>query len=104
MYQTIEEVLRSPVRLSTYKGSMKTKDMVAEQIKSKYGESELKNFNPNTSMMTYASWVKLGFQPKRGEKAMKSVTYIEVKDESGKVTRKQKRSVNLFYYRQVMKI
>lgn len=104
MYQTIEDVLKSPVSLSTYRGSTKTKDMVAEQIKAKYGASELKNFNPYTSMMTFSSWLRLGFKPKRGEKAITSVTYIEVKDENGKVTRKQKRAVNLFYYRQVMKI
>ncbi len=104
MYQTIEDVLKSPVSLSTYRGSTKTKDMVAEQIKAKYGAGELRNFNPYTSMMTFSSWLKLGFKPKKGEKAITSVTYIEVKDENGRVTRKQKRSVNLFYYRQVMKI
>ncbi|MES2930990.1 MAG: hypothetical protein V4665_04395 [Patescibacteria group bacterium] len=104
MYQSIKEILESPVHLSTYKGSKNTKDMVAEEIKKKYGVSELKNYNPYNSMMTYASWFKLGYVPKKGEKAIKSTTYVEVKDDRGKILRKVKRSVNLFYYRQMQQL
>lgn len=101
MYKTIEEILKSPVKLSTYKGSKATRDHIANLIRVKYGEAELKNYNPMTSMMTFASWLKIGWCPKKGERAMKSTTLIEVKDDKGKVIRKQQRSVNLFYYRQV---
>lgn len=99
--QTLNEILSSPVALSTYKGSKATKDMIAEMIKAKYGEVELKNYDPFRSMMTYASWMKIGFRPRRGEQAMKSTTFVEIKDTGGKVIKKQRRSVALFYYRQV---
>lgn len=100
--KSIEEIISSPVKLSTYKGSKATADILAEKIKAKYGPAELKNYNPNTSMMTYPSWFKLGFKPRKGEKAMRSVTYIDIKNDQGVVIRKQKHDVCLFYYRQMV--
>ncbi len=102
MVQTIEEILNSPIKFSTYKGSKVTRDVIAEQIKARWGEVELKNYDPYRSALTFASWLKIGYRPKHGEKAMKSTTYVEVKDNKGKIIRKQKRGVNVFYYRQVV--
>jgi hypothetical protein len=97
--QSIQEILEdSP---TPYTGSSKTFEMVAEQIEARWGKKEVKNFDPETNTRTFASWLKLGYRVKKGEKALKSVTYIEKKDAEGKVVQKYPRTVNLFYFRSV---
>jgi hypothetical protein len=97
---SIKEILDGP-KISNYQGSPKTRDMVAEQIKSIYGESELQNYDPEKSALPYTKWISLGYKPKRGSKALKSITYIEQKDPLGNVIKRYPRTVNLFYYRAV---
>lgn len=41
---------------------------------------------------------------KKGEKALKSITLIEKKNEKGEVVQKYPKTVNLFYVRQVEKM
>jgi cell division protein FtsX len=101
--QSIKEIiLDSPV--TAYTGSETTRAMIEEQIKERWGETEVKNFDPRHSARTFKSWVNLGYRVKKSEKALKSITYVEVKDAEGNVTKKYKRPCFLFYYRQVEKI
>jgi len=78
--------------------------MVAEQIAERFGEAEAENYDPYKNCMTFRQWIVAGFRVKRGEKALKSVTYVEVKDESGEVIKKYPKVVNLFYIKQVEKV
>jgi hypothetical protein len=89
---------------TNYKGSEATKTMVAEQIASRWGQEEVGNYNPKSNCATYKQWLTAGYRVIKGQKALKSVTYVEVKDESGEVVQKYPKTVNLFYVRQVEKI
>ena len=97
--KSIEQIIDGPV--SEYTGSEVTKSMISEQIKARWGESELKNYDPFHNARTFKSWLKLGFCVRKGEKALKSITYTETKDIEGNVVKRIRRPVFLFYYRQV---
>jgi len=99
---SVKEIINSSV--SEYTGSETTKSIVEEAIKEKYGEAELKNLDCYHNTRTFFSWAKLGFKVRRGEKAIKSITYVEQKDANGNILKKYRRPVFLFYYRQVEKI
>jgi hypothetical protein len=101
MIQSIKEVLDGP-EVSNFMGSEKTRALVEQEIVSRWGESELKNYDPYRSALTFKKWLSLGFAPKKGEKAIRSFIVIENKDpkDPKKITKKIK-SVYLFYYRQV---
>lgn len=94
-----EIIIQSP-----YKGSEKTYEMVKEQIEARWGGDEAESYDPNTDCMPYGSWLLHGYRVRKGEKALKSVTFIEVKDEKDTVIRKVKRTVNLFHKHQVEKM
>lgn len=99
MLKSIKEIIEGP-KVSNWQNSSKTREMVAEQIKDRWGEAELANYNPETSALPFSRWVSLGFRPKRGSRSLKSVTIIEKKDDKGNIT-KYPRTVHLFYYRQL---
>lgn len=96
--------IKEIVMQSPYKGSKVTYENVKSQIEERWGLGEAKTYNPNTDCMPYGSWLLHGFKIRRGERALKSVTFIEVKDEKGNVIRKVKRTVNLFHRCQVEKM
>lgn len=98
---SIKEILEDDSIISNYQGSPKTKEMVEEQIRAIYGNSEVKNYNPYKNALTFASWLHLGYRPKKGSKALKSITYVEKKDAQGNVISKYPRKINLFYYKSV---
>jgi len=101
--KSIQEALKeSPV--SPYTGSEKTFELVANQIKARWGESELKNYDPFHNARTFRSWLSLGFRVRKNEKALRSIVYTETKDTKGNVIKKARRHIYLFYYRQVEKI
>jgi hypothetical protein len=75
--------------------------MVREQIKERWGLKESKSFDPYHDAMTATAWLAAGFRIKKGEKALKSITFIESEDDDGRVTQKVRRVVNLFHRRQV---
>lgn len=89
--------------LSNYSGSQKTYENVASQIRERWGEKEVKNYNPYTNCLTFRQWSELGFKVKKGEVSLKSITLIEEKDNKGEVIRKRPRIVHLFYRKQVSK-
>lgn len=100
--KSISEVINGPV--SPYTGSQETLALVSEQIKARWGESELKNYDPFHNARTFQSWLKLGFKVRKGEKALRSITFVETKDVEGNILKRYRRPVFLFYYRQVEKI
>ena len=102
MLASLKEIINSPV--SEYTGSEATRSMVEEQLIEKYGKAELKNLDCYHNMRTFHSWLKLGFKVRKGEKAIRSYTFIETKDANGVVLKRIKRNCFVFYYRQVEKI
>ena len=96
--------------LSHWKGSDKTA-AVREEIAKRWGEEEAQQYNPLTNCFTLKIWNKLGYRVKKGEKAIRSLTYVEAKDQEEKeVTvgeeaeaRKYPKTVYLFYRTQVEK-
>ena len=97
--KSLKEIMDTPV--SAYTGSKATRSMVEEQIREKYGEAELCNFDPYHSARTFHSWLKLGWKVRKGEKALRSFTILETTDANGNIIKKIKRPCYLFYYRQV---
>ncbi len=105
MMKSLKEVLDDRTEVTNWTGSEKTAAAVADEVRLRYGESELANFDPARSMRTFRSWLQLGFVPQKGERAIKSYAVVEVKDEkSGKVVKRFCRKINLFYYRQVVEL
>ena len=98
---SIKEILEDDSITSPYKGSAATKEMVEDQIRTIYGANEVKIYNPYKNALTFAGWLHLGYRPKKGSKALKSITYVEKKDAQGNVIGKYPRKINLFYYRAV---
>ena len=95
-----------PVILSEWKGSVATLSLVASEINNRYGSEEVKRYNPTTNCFTFNTWKAKGYQVNKGEKAIKSITFVptgRVSPESGKDEMFPK-TVCLFYYLQVEKI
>ena len=97
--QTIEKTIRSP-----YRGSPETYERIKSQLKEKYGVKCANKFDPYTDVMPYSSWLFYGLKVKKHERALKSITYLEVKDEKTGEVKKIRRTVNLFHRNQVEKI
>lgn len=89
---------------SPYKGSEATYEMVRDQIKERWGAEVAEDFDPYHDAMPLLSWTAYGYRVRKGEKALKSVTFLEVKDEKGEVIRTVRRSINLFHHCQVLKV
>jgi hypothetical protein len=98
--KTIKEIVADPV-ISPYRGSEKTYEMVKEQIRERWGDKCADEFDAHTDAMPFSFWAAYNYRVKKGEHALKSVTFIEVKDGLGNVVRKVRRTVNLFHKRQV---
>jgi len=61
----------------------------------------LEEYDPLHNCLTFRQWLKAGYVVRRGEKAIKSVTIVEKKDEKGEVIKKYPKSVFLFFQTQV---
>ena len=97
--QSIKEALVSP-----YRGSEQTYEMVRDQIRERWGNELAEEFDPYTDCMPLVSWMAYGYKVRKGEKALKSVTFVEVKDNQGQIVKKIRRVVNLFHHNQVLKV
>jgi hypothetical protein len=99
--------------LAHWRGSEKTADAVREEIARRWGDDEAAKYDPLTNCFTIGTWNQLGYRVKKGEKAIRSVTYIagtdqaeivtEDEDEEEKDVRKYRKTVYLFYRTQVEK-
>src|SRR5437667_8245805 len=88
--------------LAHWKGSMKTADAVREEIANRWGEEEAENYDPRENCFTFKTWLAKGYVVKKGEKAIRSMTLVEVEDTSEKgEKRTYPKTVFLFYIRQV---
>lgn len=101
--KSIKEIVATPL-VSPYKGSEKTYEDVREQLRERYGDDVADEYDPYVHVMPFAAWVSQGYMVRKGEKAIKSITLIEVRDENDKLMRKVMRTVNLFHKRQVEKV
>jgi hypothetical protein len=104
MIQSIKDVLEKGPKVSNWQNSEKTREAISQQIQQRWGKSEVKNYDPERNCLPFVTWLNLGFRPKKGSKALKSVTYIERKDTDGNVISKFPRTVCLYYYRDCEKI
>lgn len=93
--KSVEELVATP-----YTGSELTRKMIQNQIRERFGEAEALKYDPYTNCRTFKQWMSLGLVPKKGQRALQSVTYIESKNERGEVI-KIPRTVSLFYRLQV---
>jgi len=95
--------MRGPA-ISGYTGSETTHDMVASEIERRWGKAEVKKYDAERNCLTFSRWLSLGYAPRKGEKAIKSVTFVEQKDSEGNVIKTIPRSVFLFYVKQVQPV
>jgi hypothetical protein len=91
---------------AVWRGSEKTAASVKEEIAKRWGTEEAEKYDPRKNCFTYRTWQALGYQVKKGEKAIRSQTLVEVtepdtKDAKQAVTAKYPKTVFLFYYKQV---
>ena len=98
--QSIKEILEHP---TNYTGSEATRDMVRSEIAARWGAKEAELYDPYTNARTFRQWLALGYQVKKDEKGIRSITFIEKKDAKDNVIGRIKRTVVLFYYKQVEK-
>src|SRR5437763_16989168 len=94
--------------LAHWKGSQKTAEAVRQEIARRYGAQEAANYDPTKNCFTFKTWKAKGYFVKKGEKAIRSMTLIEVKDqETDEGEEQEKRTypktVYLFYIKQVEK-
>lgn len=90
--------------VSTWKGSEITSDLVRKQILARFGEEDANNYDPKSNCLTYNRWLEMGYQVKKGEKALQSFIIIERKDKDGTTVRKYPKRVHLFYIKQVEQV
>ncbi len=96
----VKDIITAPL-LSPYRGSEKTAEMVRVQVIERWGEAVGKKFNPQTDAMPFFSWHKYGYQVKKGERALKSITYIEAEDPETGEPKTIRKTVCLFHKKQV---
>ena len=96
--KSVREVITSP-----WKGSSATAELVREQLRAKYNDEVADSFDASKDAMPFASWLAYGYRVRKGEKALKSVTYVEIEDDDMS-EKKIRRSVNLFHKCQVEKV
>lgn len=90
--------------LTNYSGSQATRLAVYNQIKSRWGDKAARKYDAYRNCRTFKSWRELGLSVAQGQRALKSVTYVPIEDNNGKVVDCYKRTVNLFYYKQLERV
>ncbi len=92
--------------LAHWKGSERTADVVRDEIERRWGAKEAENYDPLTNCFTYQTWKAKGYFVKKGEKAIRSITYVETRGEAEdgeEVITTYPKTVYLFYITQVEK-
>jgi hypothetical protein len=98
--------------LAHWRGSAKTADAVREEIARRWGDAEAEKYDPLTNCFTIGTWNQLGYRVKKGEKAIRSITYVEGTDPADTAddadadeqeVRTYRKTVYLFYRIQVEK-
>lgn len=99
--QSIKSIITA---LTPYRGSEHTAAKVKMEIERRFGKQAAKIYDPTLNCRSYQSWARIGYKVKPKEKAIKSITVIEVKDEKGKVIKTVPRTVSLFFITQVSRM
>jgi len=90
-----------------WRGSEKTADAVREEIANRWGAEEAEQYDPMKNCFTLQTCNILGYKVKKGEKAIRSMTLVEVKDETEEGEEAEvhtyPKTVYLFYIKQVKK-
>jgi hypothetical protein len=96
--------------LAHWRGSERTADAVRQEIARRWGAEEAAKYDPLTNCFTIQTWNKLGYRVKKGEKAIRSMTYVEATDPTGEDDDEEEadvvkypKTVYLFYRTQVEK-
>ena len=76
--------------------------MVKEQIRERWGDECAETYDPYKSVAPFSFWASQGRKISKGQRALKSVTFVEIKNEKGEVVKKIRRNVNLFHIRQLV--
>lgn len=98
--KSIQEIMDGPI-ISDFTGSKTTHAMVATEIEKRWGKEEVKKYDPYKNTLTFKKWLSLNYVPRKGEHAIRSLTFCEIKNPDGTVAKRIKRPCFLFYYRQV---
>ena len=89
---------------ASWTGSAETYNTVLRQIIDRWGKTEARRYDPKTNCFTFNAWLRKGYKVRKGQKALKSYTFVEIKDKDGEVYRKFHKPISLFYIRQVEKL
>lgn len=81
-----------------WKGSNNTFLHVYSQIEERFGSEQAEEYDPEENCFTFKTWLKRGFQVRKGEKALKSFVFFK----SG--TKSIKKDVSVFFIDQVDKM
>lgn len=88
------------MQFSKYKGSATTAALVKAQIMEKWGAEVAAAYSPLDNVFTYRGWSERSRVVRKGEKALRSITIVEKKDNSGNVIKRYRKNVFLFHYLQ----
>ncbi|MEI7498703.1 MAG: ArdC-like ssDNA-binding domain-containing protein [Candidatus Falkowbacteria bacterium] len=92
---------------STWKGSAETLELVRKQIAQRWGEADAEAYDPKTNCFTFKQWKRNGYVVKKGEKGIRSYTFVEAKSKDKDKANeaedgmKYRKTVWLFYQKQV---
>ena len=98
--KSIKQVVADQI-VSPWRHSEKSEADVREQIRARWGDDLAEDFSAAKDAMPHKSWASYNFRVKRGERALKSRTVVEIKNEKDEIVKKICRTVNLFHRRQV---
>mgnify|MGYP001579578311 FL=1 len=88
---------------ASYKGYATTFAMVKDQIAKRFGSVAADSYNPKTNCFTLRQWNARKFKVKKGEKALKSFTFLDEEDDQNN-KRRWRKPVSLFFHTQVVKV
>jgi len=94
--QSIKNLIETP---TNFTGSEMTKSIVKSEISRRWGPAEAKRYDPYKNARTFRQWLSVNRKVRPGEHGIRSVTFID-KKENGKVTGRIKRTIVLFFDRQ----
>lgn len=96
--------MTTKLKPTRWQGSLVTYKLVYDQIASRWGEEMARRYDPARNCRSYQDWIDSGFKVRRGEKALKSITFIPVEGKNGEVTDVYRKTVNLFYFNQLERV
>lgn len=99
--QAIKEIITA---LTPYRGSEHTAARVRMEIERRFGKKAAESYDPAHNCRSYREWRKIGYKVKSKEKAIKSVTVIETKDDEGNIIKTFPKTVSLFFVTQVERV